>query len=149
MRDLYHVLHVDPAADPDVIAAAFRVLARKLHPDQGGQGAARMAELNKAYAVLRDPSARAAYDRERRGMISAPATPRSADPAGARRSDAPRADARLDFGRYEGWTLREVARRDIDYLRWLSRHASGARHRPEIAVLLREFEPPKARQDKD
>ena len=149
MRDLYHVLHVDPAADPDVIAAAFRVLARKMHPDQGGQEAAHMAELNHAYGVLRDPSARAAYDRERRGMIAAPSTPRSEAPAGARRTDRPRGDARLDFGRYEGWTLREVARRDIDYLRWLSRHASGARHRPEIAVLLREFEPPKTRQGRD
>ncbi|HEX5396657.1 MAG TPA: DnaJ domain-containing protein [Candidatus Limnocylindria bacterium] len=141
MRDLYHVLHVDPAADPDVIAAAFRVLARKLHPDQGGPDASRMAELNHAYRVLRDPSARAAYDRERRGMmIVAPSTPRSEAPAGARRSEPPDGGARLDFGRYEGWTLREVARRDIDYLRWLSRHASGARHRPEIAVLLREFD---------
>lgn len=149
MRDLYHVLQVDPAADPDVIAAAFRVLARKLHPDQGGPDASRMAELNHAYGVLRDPSARTAYDRERRGMIAAPATSRSAAPAGARRMDGPHGDARLDFGRYEGWTLREVARRDIDYLRWLSRHASGARHRPEIAVLLREFQPPKARQGKD
>ncbi len=51
--------------------------------------------------------------------------------------------ARLDFGRYQGWTLREVARGDLNYLRWLSRHASGARHREEIAILLREFEPPK------
>lgn len=149
MRDLYHVLHVDPAADPDVIAAAFRVLARKLHPDQGGPGASRMAELNQAYGVLRDPSARAAYDRERRGMIVAPSTSRSEAASGARRSDPSRDDARLDFGRYEGWTLREVARRDIDYLRWLSRHASGVRHRPQIALLLREFEPSKARQGKD
>jgi curved DNA-binding protein CbpA len=149
MRDLYHVLHVDPAADPDVIAAAFRVLARKLHPDQGGQEAARMAELTRAYAVLRDPSARTAYDRQRRGMIVAPSTPRSEAPAAARRSNEPPGDARLDFGRYVGWTLREVARRDIDYLRWLSRHASGARHRPEIAVLLREFEPPRARRGED
>jgi hypothetical protein len=48
-------------------------------------------------------------------------------------------DGRLDFGRYEGWTLEEVARRDVDYLRWLQRHASGARHRAEIAQILRRY----------
>ncbi len=142
MRDLYRVLQVDAGAEPDVIAAAFRVLARKLHPDQGGREAARMAELNHAYAVLRDVSARAAYDRERRGMGAATA-PAAAAAGVSRPVEARAGAARLDFGRYAGWTLREVARRDLDYVRWLSRHASGARHRQEIAVLLREFATPK------
>lgn len=142
MRDLYRILQVDPAADPDVIAAAYRVLARKLHPDQGARDAARMAELNAAYGVLRDPITRAEYDRERRAGIQR-AMPQP-DPEGVPFS-AP-SDGRLDFGRYEGWTLREVAGHDIDYLRWLSRHASGARHRQEIAMLLREFVAPKARR---
>lgn len=141
MRDLYSVLHVDPAADPDVIAAAYRVLARKLHPDQGGRDAARMAELNAAYSVLRDRDRRAQYDRDRRAGIQR-AMP-SPDPDGVPFS-AP-SDGRLDFGRYEGWTLRDIAKHDIDYLRWLSRHASGARHRQEIAMLLRELDTPKHR----
>jgi curved DNA-binding protein CbpA len=32
-RDPYRILNVTPGADPDVIRAAYRVLARKLHPD--------------------------------------------------------------------------------------------------------------------
>ena len=133
-RDAYRVLHVDPAADQDVIAAAYRVLARKLHPDTGGEDATLMAELTRAYAILRDPQRRLAYDRERRGAAPAagsapvPQRPDGAGPSGSQ----------LDFGRYAGWTLREVAGRDPDYLRWLSRHASGARFRLEIARLLGE-----------
>ena len=44
----------------------------------------------------------------------------------------------LDFGRYEGWRLRELARRDPDYLRWLARHSSGIRYRTAIEQVLRE-----------
>ena len=44
---------------------------------------------------------------------------------------------RLDFGRYEGWTLGEVVRRDPEYLNWLRRHQSGARFRDAIDILLR------------
>jgi curved DNA-binding protein CbpA len=44
--------------------------------------------------------------------------------------------SQLDFGRYAGWTLRDLARHDPDYLRWLSRHSSGLRYRSEILRLL-------------
>lgn len=138
-RDAYRVLQVDAEADPDVIAAAYRVLARKLHPDAGGADAARMAELARAYAVLRDPVRRQAYDRERRGAVRAQVAPAPVPPSS---DPAPGDTSRLDFGRYRGWTLPEVARRDPDYLRWLSRHASGARHRAEIAQLLRQIDAP-------
>ncbi len=43
---------------------------------------------------------------------------------------------KLDFGRYAGWSLRDLARHDPDYLRWLSRHSSGLRYRTEIGRLL-------------
>ncbi len=140
-RDAYRVLQVDPHADPDVIAAAYRVLARKLHPDQGGNDAARMAELNEAYARVRNPQERQRYDRERRAAVPRP-TVLDPEPDGVPFSQP--SDGRLDFGRYAGWTLDEVARRDLDYLRWLSRHASGARHRVEIAQLLRRYAPPES-----
>ncbi|HEU5055937.1 MAG TPA: DnaJ domain-containing protein [Kofleriaceae bacterium] len=139
-RDAYRVLQVDPHADPDVIAAAYRVLARRLHPDRGGADADRMAELNAAYARIRDPEERRAYDRERRAGIQRSAAPTVVDPDGVPYSQP--SDGRLDFGRYAGWTLEEVARRDLDYLRWLQRHASGARHRAEIGQLLRRYAPP-------
>lgn len=69
MVDYYAILHVLPSADADVIKAAFRVLARRYHPDccTGSKEAAhrRMQEINAAYEVLSDEQKRAAYDRER------------------------------------------------------------------------------------
>ncbi len=44
--------------------------------------------------------------------------------------------SKLDFGRYAGWSLRDLSRHDPDYLRWLSRHSSGLRYRHEIQRLL-------------
>ena len=43
----------------------------------------------------------------------------------------------LGFGRYSGWSLRDLARQDPDYLLWLSRHSSGIRYRTEIYGILR------------
>jgi curved DNA-binding protein CbpA len=65
-KSYYRILQVDPSADPEVIAAAYRRLAMKYHPDTTGSGPgsqARMQELNEAYAVLSDPARRSAYDR--------------------------------------------------------------------------------------
>jgi hypothetical protein len=42
----------------------------------------------------------------------------------------------LTFGRYAGWSLRDLARRDPEYLLWLSRHSSGIRYRTEIYGIL-------------
>src|SRR5437762_541446 len=66
-RDLYRVLQVDPRADAEVLEAAYWRLARKYHPDVSSapDAAARMRELNDAYATLRDPLRRATYDRAR------------------------------------------------------------------------------------
>jgi DnaJ-like protein len=65
-RTLYEVLQVDPRAEPEVVEAAYRRLARKYHPDVSTAAGAeqRMKEINAAYRVLRDPPRRAAYDRE-------------------------------------------------------------------------------------
>jgi curved DNA-binding protein CbpA len=142
-RDPYRILQVQPGADPDVVRAAYRVLARKLHPD-GAAGPMdpaterKMADLNWAYAIVRDPVRLQAWESERRR--AAPPTPRQDPTHGAPRGplDADGADLRLDFGRYEGWTLGEVVRRDPEYLDWLRRHASGARYRDAIDVLLRK-----------
>jgi curved DNA-binding protein CbpA len=42
----------------------------------------------------------------------------------------------IDFGRYTGWTIAELARHDPDYLRWLSRHSAGVRFVDAIARYL-------------
>jgi hypothetical protein len=44
----------------------------------------------------------------------------------------------LDFGRYAGWSLGEIARHDVDYLEWLERSPSGRRLRAEIDVIVRQ-----------
>jgi curved DNA-binding protein CbpA len=43
----------------------------------------------------------------------------------------------LAFGRYAGWSLGEIARRDLEYLEWLDRMPIGRPHREEIDGLLR------------
>jgi curved DNA-binding protein CbpA len=44
----------------------------------------------------------------------------------------------LNFGRYAGWSLGQIARRDIEYLEWLDRMPIGRPHRDEIDQLLRQ-----------
>lgn len=140
-RDPYRILQVQPDADPDVVKAAYRVLARKVHPDAGTPidelTERRMTDLNWAYALVRDPAARQRWESDRRR--TPPPTPAEPATHGAPRGplDADGAGMRLDFGRYEGWTLGEVVKRDPAYLEWLRRHASGARYRTAIDVLLR------------
>jgi DnaJ domain len=65
-RSWYQVLQVDPQAEPEILEAAYRRLARKYHPDVATwpDAGVRMKEINAAYAVLRDPRQRAAYDRQ-------------------------------------------------------------------------------------
>jgi curved DNA-binding protein CbpA len=134
----YRVLQVTPTAEQEVVNAAYRALALKYHPDRDTTGAAarRMAELNEAYRLVRDPVARTQWDAA--NGTAASTRPRAAQAPGAV-PPPPRANAagtRLEFGRYAGWTLRDLARRDPDYLRWLSRHASGLRYRTEIYSIL-------------
>ena len=68
--DLYEILQVHHAAEPEVVEAAYRRLARKYHPDvnKSDQAEGMMAALNRAYEVLGDPARRAAYDGERGGQ---------------------------------------------------------------------------------
>lgn len=67
LPDPYAVLQVAPTAEGAVIEAAYRQLARLTHPDlnESPDAHARTQTLNEAYAVLRDPARRAAYDAQR------------------------------------------------------------------------------------
>lgn len=190
--DPYKVLQVDPEAEPDVIQAAYRRLAQKYHPDTAGPaGGSRMASINRAWEILRDPALRAAHDRERLGVLGAdrhPAPtegragphgrderlrPRTAEPAGVMgepetvsrdwtsgRSTmgggydpstmgAPEglggagpapgnpSGSLLNFGRYAGWSLGEIARFDLEYIEWLDRTPIGRPYRDEMDAILR------------
>jgi curved DNA-binding protein CbpA len=170
MPDYYEVLQVSPRAEADVIRAAYRTLARKYHPDHGGD-ARRMIALNDAWDVLGDPDRRAAYDASRVGTNGPAASPAPAPTAPAPAAEAapapgaqPEAEAPrptdathagpppghpsgtvLDFGRYAGWSLGEIARYDVVYLEWLQRATFGRKLRAEIDALLRQRAPASGR----
>ncbi len=190
--DPYKVLQVDSEAEDEVIQAAYRRLAQKYHPDvaTGPEAAARMAAINVAWEVLRDPGRRAAFDLARRlerrtaerradagappsaaapAPAAAPGPPRTSgsrppeavssdwssgrssqgsgyDPSQMRTADAlgaagpPPGDPSgsvLTFGRYAGWSLGEIARRDLEYVEWLDRMPIGRPYRDEIDAILR------------
>jgi len=137
--DAYRVLQVAPDCEDEVLHGAYRALALKYHPDRDTtqRAARRMAELNQAYALVRDPAKRSRHDDAlRRAAVPTILTAASGTggPLPPPRSVA--AGTRLTFGRYAGWTLRDLARQDPDYLRWLSRHTSGIRYRTEIYAIL-------------
>lgn len=65
LTDYYEVLGVRRDASHDTIHRAYRVLARRLHPDVAaahGTDANDMAAVNEAWEVLGDEAARHAYD---------------------------------------------------------------------------------------
>ena len=70
--DPFAVLGVAPDASADEVAAAYRSLAKRWHPDRarGPQAARRMAEINAAYDLLRSERWQA-----RRGRSEPPAAP--------------------------------------------------------------------------
>jgi len=43
----------------------------------------------------------------------------------------------LNFGRYSGWSLGEIARHDPEYVEWLDRMPIGRSYREEIDAILR------------
>jgi curved DNA-binding protein CbpA len=141
MPDLYEVLQVHRRAEPEVIRAAYRALARKHHPDFGGQQA-RMVALNEAWTVLGDSSRRAAYDAspETNAGTKRESEAVQARPDGNHLRQRPRPDQGsgtvLDFGRYAGWSVGSLADHDPIYLEWLARTAIGRRLTAEIEAAL-------------
>ena len=79
-KDYYLILQVQPSAEPEVIQAAYRRLARKYHPDVDQNNPAQMQELNEAYAVLSSPDKRVAYDRRYRSRQWSPTSQRPTPP---------------------------------------------------------------------
>jgi molecular chaperone DnaJ len=122
LTTLYAVLGVDPDADTTAIRRAYRALARRHHPDFGGD-TQQMVVINDAWHTLRDHDRRARYDQQ----LRRPIPPRSDD-----------GHTVMDWGQYAGWSLAEISRIDDNYLLWLSRMPIGRGLQHEIADLLAE-----------
>jgi curved DNA-binding protein CbpA len=67
MQDHYKTLGLSSAATREEIRRAYRVLARRYHPDvnPGNSTAERFREISRAYETLSDPERRKQYDSER------------------------------------------------------------------------------------
>lgn len=63
-KDYYRIMGGKRDATQDEIKRAYRMLARKYHPDVSKEADAevRFKELGEAYEVLKDPEKRASYD---------------------------------------------------------------------------------------
>jgi curved DNA-binding protein CbpA len=84
--DYYAVLSVSPNADEAIIRAAYRVLAKRHHPDlvtgREAQSTAKFRLIAEAYETLCDVDCRARYDEQR--------SRRQRDKGGSRHNDAPK-----------------------------------------------------------
>jgi len=147
--DHYRMLQVDPSAEVEVIQAAYRVLARRFHPDLAGDDIV-MKRLNAAWEILGDKARRAEYDKTRASggdraqtaIVTSDPVPRpvSSDHAGAPRGR--QFGTVLTYGRYEGWSLGQIALSDPEFLEWLRSVPGGRYLRPEIDAILKEVRGP-------
>ena len=153
MRDPYEVLQVHRQAEPEVIRAAYRALARKYHPDFGGEPG-RMIAITEAWAILGNAERRAAHDVQSvkshsRRAIDPKGTTTEGQGGTADRSglNRPGSGSVMDFGRYAGWTVGSLADHDPDYLEWLARTPIGRRLTVEIYEALARRANDKAAQE--
>ncbi len=122
--DPYQVLGVPRTATAEELKSAYRMLARKHHPDVSGESD-RFKELSQAYAILGDPERRALFDEFGEASLSVQFDPEAARRARARQ-DATR-PARTEQRRPRQTTLDVVAQVEID--------AERARAGGEIRIL--------------
>jgi curved DNA-binding protein CbpA len=85
----YVLLGIPVDADDEAIRHAFRVLARRYHPDTGSGSPDKFREVFEAYQTLRDPTRRAAYDHS----LQAPRPVRTRFPVEPLRAESTRREA--------------------------------------------------------
>ena len=124
----YQRLGVEPSASTDEIRAAYRLLARRLHPDRLGDTTGperdhaerRMREINESWEVLRDAGRRRRYDEGRLEGPRRAAASATAASARTGRSVTPADDDDL-----------------VDVLPEMGRFGAGAmRHGPWLVLVL-------------
>lgn len=161
-QTLYQMLFIDPCADMEIVSRVYRLLAKRHHPDRDSaiDAAARMSELNDAFAILSDRERRAAYDRsigvscpnrrasrvaidvtgqdDARPVFDAP-QPDTTSPYGEAGPPPPfprPVGTAVAFGRYRGWTLAQIDHHDRNYLEWLRRTPNGRTYATQIDEML-------------
>lgn len=140
----YKTLMLAEIADQEIISTVYRKLAQRYHPDvdQSPEAARRMAAINEAYETLRDADKRRRYDE----WLASRRDRRAGDRLAQHASEVPTGEAGpaigppsgsvIEFGRYSGWTLGQIKRRDPEFLEWLMRAPAGRIYRAEIEAML-------------
>ncbi|WP_404429372.1 DnaJ domain-containing protein [Microbacterium lacus] len=117
----YEILGVAASVDEETLRKAYRLRLRQTHPDTGGDSAL-FVQVQRAWALVGEPTARAAYDRGHGfGAASAPSFAPEATDAPTWRPPRATADTRpraRSYGQPGGWR-RE---RYLDLIReWVGR----------------------------
>jgi curved DNA-binding protein CbpA len=123
--DPYAALGVARGADDATIHAAYRAAVRRTHPDAGGSTKAFEA-VQEAYELLRDPAARAAWERQSTAAQTSTGGGGAARPGGA--GPSPRTEGASEDHRARGPAdAREAARSMEDLMAESRRFEEEAR----------------------
>jgi curved DNA-binding protein CbpA len=139
-RNAYAILGIPPESDDETIAAAYRTLAWRYHPDLAGEAATeRMTQVNSAFDRVRTLERRSEYDQEleRDGTAGGTWRPEPDGTAAAGPAPGRPSGSMLGFGRHLGWSIGEIARVDPGYLVWLEDRREGRPYAEEIDRTLR------------
>ncbi len=150
-RRLAQKFHPDVAPGPDgaarmiAINAAWEALRdplRRASYDLERASAARSSAAEIVRGSARGAGASAAPGSAAgAGRISDTGSPAAPAAGGIQAAGPPPGDPSgsvLNFGRYAGWSLGEIARRDLEYIEWLDRMPIGRPYRGEIDAILRQ-----------
>jgi curved DNA-binding protein len=122
MEDYYQILRVNPSATETEIRRAYRILARRYHPDvnPGKDSAKDFRNIAEAYAVLKDPEKRKQYDIEYEAMQR----------RNLRKAQRP---INKNYRRSAAQRYYEAQKADLEAIKkWQKEHKQAARPKPPV-----------------